>query len=257
MATSAEARAPEAQPAPSAGWAVAGRGGDITRKGRDRREPGRVAPARRGPEPGPWRRRRRRRAPIVGALSWRRRRRRRRRPSGAAGAACCAVVTWRPRRWAAATTQCATAAPPRCECYANSDTAPCAGRSCARCVAPAGSRDRGAGGGHWAQQDTAALSGPGTRRPEGDFTFLMSGCRPGGAGFPKKGLTGHSGRGPDCEAYCGASGAGRQGVTELSPRGRDPCGGQSLGTFLLRPGNSCRATGMDMKRARTPRLASL
>ncbi|XP_069920231.1 E3 ubiquitin-protein ligase ZNF598 isoform X8 [Oryctolagus cuniculus] len=114
------------------GGAVAGRAGDVVRKGRARREARPCRAGRRGPEPGPWRRRRRR-APRGGVRPWRRRRRRRRRrPSGAAGAACCAAGTWRPRRWAAATTRCATAAPPRCGCCVSSATAPCAARSCAR-----------------------------------------------------------------------------------------------------------------------------
>lgn len=63
----------------------------------------------------------------------------------------------------------------------------------------------------------------------------MSGCGPGGAGFRKKGLAGHSGRGPDREAYCGASGAGRQEVAELGARGSDPCGDRASGLSSCAP----------------------
>lgn len=116
------------------GGPVAGRGGDVA--------PGRggpagsqavrcrTAPAGRGPDPGPWRRLRRR--ARRGGTRPGRRRRRQQHPSGAAGVAYCAAGTWRPRRWAAATTRCATAAPPRCGCCASSGTALCVARSCAR-----------------------------------------------------------------------------------------------------------------------------
>lgn len=76
----------------------------------------------------------------------------------------------------------------------------------------------------------------GSRRPEGDFAFLVSGRTAGGSGFQKRGLEGATGAGARQTGGCGASGAGGQELAEL---GREP------GVFL-RPRNSCLATGRGM-----------
>ena len=100
----------------------------------------------------------------------------------------------------------------------------------------------------------AALGG-GHPAPEGDSAFLTSALRLDGAGFQKRGLEGHPGQCPDREAYCGASGTGRQEVNEMDRRGSGSCG--TPGTLLLRPGNSCQVIEMSMIKARTPRPACL
>lgn len=195
------------------GGADAGRGDDVAqeragppRAGRAvlcRSAPRRAAPAGWGPDPGLWRQRS---APTGGARAWRRRRRRRLPPSGAVGAACCAAGTWRLRRWAAVTTRCATAAPPRCGCCVSSATAPFAARSCVRCAAPPGGAFRAPGrrgGAAWRERPRGG-GAPGARK--GTLPSWCLAVRLAAPASKKEALKGPPGPGPGRRAAVGRLG---------------------------------------------------